>query len=176
MNTKAKISKKRRKQRTHEEELWAYYEELLWGLFSEALELPKDVLRAAISILEEATWGLPSSDPTLLGAGRSPEELLTTFEKRWGPMRQGMPIPMPHPVDILRNQSPPIMAQRPKPLPMAIPGRIKGVPPSQTTLGHATSWDARSFAPPRMDPSPKPVIAPPKAPPLAGATLLRPPR
>ena len=99
MNTKAKISKKRRKQKTHEEELWAYCEERLWGLFSEALELPKDVLRAAVSILEEATWGLPSTDPTLFGAGRSPEELLTAFEKRWGPMRQGMPIPMPPPVD-----------------------------------------------------------------------------
>jgi hypothetical protein len=66
------------------------------------------------------------------------------------------------------------MAQRPKPLPMAIPGRIKGVPPSQTTLGHATSWDARSFAPPRMDPSPKPVIAPPKAPPFGGGNSFAP--
>jgi hypothetical protein len=73
---------------------------------------------------------------------------------------------------------------RPKPPPMAIPGRISGVPTSQS-LGQAP-WDARfsplapdgghgiDFTVHRPDPSPRsllarPVIAPPKPPPFGGA-------
>jgi hypothetical protein len=91
MTTKYAIAKRRREEREARKRLAA--------LFSAAMELPKDDLRAANNIIEEATWGLPRNESLDEQLG-PPSDLMTAFERRYGSIGPGRAIPMPPPLDI----------------------------------------------------------------------------
>jgi hypothetical protein len=100
MNTKSGIPKKQRKSRTEKER--ERMRTALNAYFSAGMELSKDDVRAANAVIEETLRDAFRLDGevTLKNFIRSPDELITAFEKRWGPIGPERAIPMPPPPDI----------------------------------------------------------------------------